>query len=294
MKTVDWAASMAVARLLVRANDFHYAPGIAVSNVNGFRMLLYPKRGAIHKDLFLHGEREMMTTEFLKRSGVLGAGDVCLDVGANIGYYVLLESQLVGESGFVYALEPVKTNFALLKKNIALNRMGNVECFNVAAGKTDCQSEIFVSASSNLCSMVKENTAECVGSQAVQVVSLDNFLVNKRFPSLLRMDPEGYEYQILLGMPDALKRGVKVLVEVHADLLGEDLLRMLAMLERLGYYVRFCAFETKVLEGKVLRYLYKKAGYDLPAVYYNLSVSRLADLLQKHKGWCPNVLFDKL
>lgn len=294
MKAVDWAASMAVANLLVRADNFRYAPESAVSKVNGFRMLLYPKRGAIHKDLFLHGEREMIATEFLKRSGVLGAGDVCLDVGANIGYYVLLESQLVGASGFVYAIEPVRSNFTLLRKNIALNHMGNVECFNVAAGKADCESQIYVSASSNLCSMVKETTAECVGSQAVKVVGLDSFLVDKRFPTLLRMDPEGYEYQILLGMPDALKRGVKVLVEVHADLLGEDLLRMLVLFERNRYYVRFCAFETKVLEGKVLRYLYKKAGYDLPAVYYNLSVSRLADLLLKHKGWCPNVLFEKL
>ena len=68
----------------------------AIVEVNNSKMLVYPKKGAIHRELFLHRKREVMCTDHLIGGGVLKEGDVVLDIGANIGYYVLIESQLVG------------------------------------------------------------------------------------------------------------------------------------------------------------------------------------------------------
>jgi nucleoside-diphosphate-sugar epimerase len=34
------------------------------------------------------------------------AGDVCIDVGAHIGYYTMLASRVAGPGGHVYAFEP--------------------------------------------------------------------------------------------------------------------------------------------------------------------------------------------
>ena len=60
-------------------------------------------------------------------------GDFFVDVGANIGYYTLLASQLLEESGLVLSLEPEPKNFELLRKNVDHLRAANVQLENFAA-----------------------------------------------------------------------------------------------------------------------------------------------------------------
>src|SRR5262249_887460 len=62
----------------------------------------------------------------------LAPGDVFIDVGANIGYYSLLASKLVGEFGLVVAIEPSPTIFNTLKNNLALNKARNIRLVNMA------------------------------------------------------------------------------------------------------------------------------------------------------------------
>ena len=59
-------------------------------------------------------------------------GDVVLDIGANIGVYTVLFAEIVGDKGRVYAFEPDPKNFALLKKNIEINKYKNVVLINKA------------------------------------------------------------------------------------------------------------------------------------------------------------------
>lgn len=51
----------------------------------------------------------------------LRPGDVCVDVGANIGYFSVIAAHAVGPAGAVFAFEPGEANFALLRDNLALN-----------------------------------------------------------------------------------------------------------------------------------------------------------------------------
>ena len=62
-------------------------------------MLVLPKMGGIHEELFLHKKREPICTDYVMKSVLLSEGDIVLDIGANIGYYVLVESQRVGNKG---------------------------------------------------------------------------------------------------------------------------------------------------------------------------------------------------
>jgi hypothetical protein len=65
---------------------------------------------------------------------LLASGDVCVDVGAHIGYFSLLASRLVGPHGHVYALEPAPATYAALRSNLELNGVTNVTALRVAAG----------------------------------------------------------------------------------------------------------------------------------------------------------------
>jgi FkbM family methyltransferase len=80
-------------------------------------LLLYPQ---------LYDRREV---GFLKRE--LKGGDVFIDVGANIGFYSLLASPLVGSDGQVVAIEADPEMFQILNENIELNDYKNVEPLNL-------------------------------------------------------------------------------------------------------------------------------------------------------------------
>ena len=63
------------------------------------------------------------------------SGMTVIDVGANLGYYSLLASRLVGPTGRVVALEPNSENCRLLLSSLRLNDITNVQLLPVAADR---------------------------------------------------------------------------------------------------------------------------------------------------------------
>jgi FkbM family methyltransferase len=63
----------------------------------------------------------------------LRPGDTFVDLGANIGYFSLLASKIVGPAGSVIAVEASPQTFGLLKANLDRNHCENVTALNVAA-----------------------------------------------------------------------------------------------------------------------------------------------------------------
>jgi FkbM family methyltransferase len=72
----------------------------------------------------------------------LREGDVYLDIGANIGYFSLLASRCVGDSGKVIAVEADPDTFGALQTNLQLNNCRNVAATNVAATAIACRVSI--------------------------------------------------------------------------------------------------------------------------------------------------------
>ena len=73
----------------------------------------------ISRTLLLFGERELEHKKMLEE--VLEPGMSVLDIGANIGYYALMELNLIGKTGNLIAVEPSPSNVDLLKRNLSLN-----------------------------------------------------------------------------------------------------------------------------------------------------------------------------
>lgn len=213
--------------------------GYAIVPVNGFRMYVDLRNDAgISKDLFIFRKREHLSTDLLVQGKIVTSGDVVLDIGANIGYYALLESRLVGSEGTVYAIEPVLNNFRLLEKNIALNGITNVRAFQLAAGNKNGEAEIHIAEKGNLSSFIYRADNKFTGTQKVNMVTVDGFVARHQIrPALVRMDVEGYEVEIIEGMRQTLLLHPKLLIEVHSNLVEAGRLeRMFKTIAENGYH----------------------------------------------------------
>jgi FkbM family methyltransferase len=268
-----------------------YVPEMKTVNVNTCSMLLYPRKKGIHSELFHYRKREPMVTDFLTHTNLLHEGDTVLDIGANIGYYALLESKLVGETGTIYACEPVYENFRLLCNNVMINKATNIKVNSFAFGSKNGKGEIFVTQRCNCCTLRRNSQTNIIDVQQVPITTVDTFLKGKQTPTLIRMDVEGYEYEILKGMTETLKEDMMLLIEVHTVLLS-NLEDFLDILEHNGYCALLVVFEEKVPHNEVVSVLLKNGGESYPKYYSNLSISKLREIL-KVEQVSPNVFFAK-
>jgi FkbM family methyltransferase len=116
------------------------------------------------------------------------------DIGANVGFYTLLSSVLVG-TGKVFAFEPVPRNLSFLRKHLALNRVQNVEVLELAISDENRMARFEVEATSAMGRLSDHGAIE------VQTATLDSLLEQGRIlpPDYIKMDVEGAELRALKG-----------------------------------------------------------------------------------------------
>ena len=172
-------------------------------------------------EIFLFGAKthdsEIRLARFLMTN--LEAGDVFCDIGAHFGYFTLLASSLVGQTGEVLALEASHSTFGILKKNTA--GAGNVEIFHQAASDKNnvLVFNEFPPLFSEYNSLVLPDTNNAwlknnpPKKNEVQGIRMDDFFQRAGVrPKLVKIDVEGAEPQVLRGMEAFLKNGTPVLV----------------------------------------------------------------------------------
>src|SRR5690348_15511421 len=64
---------------------------------------------------------ESIETELVRKH--LKPGQVFLDIGANIGWFTLLASMIVGEEGHVHAFEPRRPTVGYLRRSVSANSL---------------------------------------------------------------------------------------------------------------------------------------------------------------------------
>lgn len=224
-----------------------------VVNIHESKMILDLSDKGICKDLFLYKSREPESTKiFIKE---VSEGMKVVDIGANIGYYALMESRIVGDQGKVYAIEPEPRNYQLLKNNVELNNYSNrVELFNIAIGNRTGKELFEISDKYNTHRIAKSRSSD--KHIEVPITTLDEFLKDKS-ADFVRMDVEGYEYFIVLGMEKTLekKHPLKLFIEMHPRLIkyyGGDVEVMLKMLSDANFRVNYvCLWDPSF--GNIVR-----------------------------------------
>ena len=81
-----------------------------------------------------------------------------LDIGANVGYYTLMEANILGDKGKIYAVEPDPDNTSRIEKNAELNGYTNIEILNAAIGSEISTTSLQKTKKSNLNFVGSENT----------------------------------------------------------------------------------------------------------------------------------------
>ncbi len=264
-------------RMLVRIipNNFRYVYylyrkcvfGYAILEINGVKMHLDLKNDdGLSKELILYGKREVLTVDYLLSSNTIQTGDTVLDIGGNIGYYALPESKLVGDTGVVYAVEPVKSNYELLQKNVELNGMNNVKTFQMAMGDAEREIPIYIRSKKNLSSLTElpsDARGGVVGVEKVPMTTVDVFVekIIGKAPSFLRMDVEGFEISILEGMQKTLSGNTTLLIEFHPMFLNDKQKeRIMQLLKQFHYNKVVITVNPKSELNALLKYLNKKIG----------------------------------
>lgn len=125
---------------------------------------------------------------------LLRPGEHFLDIGANVGSYTVLAGGAVGAR--VTAVEPVPATFERLRRNVALNGMGEwTRCCQV--GLSEQAGTLRFSRDLDTVNHVLTDTEDLPAIE-VPVQPLDD-LVGQDIPVLIKMDVEGHERAVLRG-----------------------------------------------------------------------------------------------
>lgn len=145
----------------------------------------------------------------------VAAGGVVYDIGANIGFFSLLAARRVGPGGGVYAFEPVDRNAAAIGRSAQLNGFATIEVFTKAAGSATGVAELHLARHIGGAVLASVGAPpDRRGSVVVEVVALDDFIRERglRPPTLVKVDVEGAELDVLRGMEKTLKSHDPVLI----------------------------------------------------------------------------------
>lgn len=190
--------------------------------VRGYKFLL---NSFMHKGYWYSGSRrEEKSMQLFKR--IIQPGMTVAEVGGHIGYISMLFSSLVGPNGKVIVFEPGLNNLPYARanlsplKNVVLEEKGlatedgTLTFFEESlTGQNNTFATDFHGVEIN---QKAAHVAVDVKKRDVQVVALDSYF-RATTPDFIKIDVEGFEYQVLLGGLDLMKRKIMWMVEVQSN-----------------------------------------------------------------------------
>ena len=208
--------------LLRQAASWYARAPVPISGGGHFHLLRVDTRDLpldhAHAGLIVRATLELSVQQAMRRT--LRRGGVFYDIGANVGFFTLLGSRIVGESGRVIAFEPVPSCARAVARNIELNGLAQAEIREVAVGAADGRARLLVvgEASWSHLESARERHRDVRTEVDVTVVSIDGLVAAGTIPppDVLKIDTEGAEIEIVEGMRETIARhGPTIICELH-------------------------------------------------------------------------------
>ncbi len=176
-----------------------------------------PAADVITRHIYRLGAHEPAITRYLIEHVRLGAGEVALDVGANIGWYSLLLQHLSEPGAQIFAFEPDPETYALLCTNLRANAADRVTPLNLALGDTPGTAQLrrYKHSNNGRHTLIVDGPA--ADKVPVAVETLAGFwrarALGERPLRFLKIDVEGFEYFVLRGAGELLARCGQIFLE---------------------------------------------------------------------------------
>lgn len=198
------------------------------------------------------GTYESNVSETLTR--IVQKGDVFIDIGANVGYFSRMASEVIGADGAVYAIEPDVANYCALSENTA--QFSNVTTSHVAISDKTGFTRMNHSTNAACHSLV--NTDNYLDGKQFMVCTItldhlwEHFLKEKKI-NVLKIDVEGAEIMVLNGMEKILS------AEAVENMIIEYCPRILknAGFNELEYYHKISLFSSIQIMDDIYRSMVK-------------------------------------
>ena len=186
-------------------------------------------------------------------------GTFVFDVGAAIGSTSRLFAKKAEK---VYSFEPNLENYKTIENLIHLEKIHNIELHNVAVSNQNSDLKFYNRESHGIHSLGKHTKGKVINVSSIRTIKLDNFyknnFKNNEPIGLLKIDTEGYEYEVLDGAKELLKsKTIKTIIFEHSKSIlkiqGKDPNSIFKLLEEYNY---------QVYNYKGNMFDYKKDSYD--------------------------------
>ena len=180
-----------------------------------------------------------------------------IDIGANIGYYTILASRLIGPEKRVFSFEPQASMVNKLRRNVELNKLSNIEVFPYALADTAGTTTFNLPPEGveAFGSMRANGRFEVAKTIQVETHRLDDVLERLNNPKigLVKMDSEGAELLIFRGATTLLSSPDKPTLifeanEVNCKPFGYCVFDILQFVHSFGYRLRQLDSEDWIAE----------------------------------------------
>jgi FkbM family methyltransferase len=166
-------------------------------------------------------------------SEAIQRGNVVYDVGANVGFYSLLASVLVGPRGHVFSFEPVQRNLQFLKRHLELNEVTNCSVLDVAVSRNEGTAQFALGPNASMGRLMNESK----DGLTVRTVALNTLVASGELPppDVIKCDVEGAEFDALSGASEILtKHRPTIFLATHGVEVHKSCCRLL---DTLGYHL---------------------------------------------------------
>ncbi len=167
-------------------------------------------------------------------------GFVCVDIGANVGYYSVFLSQHAGSEGRVYAIEPVPMFGNVFLRNTEKFALNNITLYRCALGSE--RKEVTLGTPMidgvfrhGLTKIIENNLEENAQTYSAQMEIADQLFEPLNKIDFLKCDVEGYEVILFPQMLRTLER-CKPLIQIEISS-EENRNKLMKLLQPLGYKV---------------------------------------------------------
>ncbi len=164
---------------------------------------LYQSHFNLYRFFYFHYKYFVNKSKIDLLKEIIVPGMITVDVGANIGFYSIALSNLLNKTGQVHAFEPDIQNFKYLKQTTRPYR--NIKVIKKAVGNKIEKLKLYTSSDLNVDHQTYDN-GENRKYTYVRSITLDKYFSSTKSIDFLKIDAQGFDYQVFKGALEILKR----------------------------------------------------------------------------------------